>query len=437
MTKVLLLPFFCDGYDEEVMNMQVAVYRDALESMSFQVTTAEPIKTYAGAKEASETYHPFAFDLVVLLAATWSEPRLASVASRVFWGRPMVVVGINEFRLNDKRTEFSSAPASAALIGSFREMGVPCEFLVGDIEDSDNKAKLYKISRVAECLSALRNTKIGFFGHNFNGITEAGFDLSVLRRKLGTEVYSFDGSQLIRTLENLSEEDPLYIDAKEKVEAKISGLPESYKDKVIRMTAALKSYANEYDLQAIALRCHTEFSVEYGLSLCLPLSILGNELTVACEADMPVLLTEIILHNLSQGKTATYADLRTFTKEGMDVGACGMCPTDLTGDLAQASGENGYFANASDMNMGKVTLARLLKKPDGKLELHNATGYATPIEERLQEFGCPEYPMAHIALDSDMEAFMEKTGANHYAIVYGDVTDELKLFCKYSGVTPV
>ena len=434
MTKTLLLPFYCDGYDEDVFRAQILSFTESLTGLGLEVTAATPMKSYREAEKASHTYHPFDFDMVVCLAATWSEPRLASVAARAFFGMPTVVFGINEFTLNGARTEFSSAPASAALYGCFTEMGVKAEFMTGDPEEEDNAKRLLALAKAAEAIRKLRNTKIGFFGHNFNGITEAGLDLSLLRRKFGTEVYSFDGSQLIRELENLPEDSTWYRKAEKQVDEKVENLPSEYREKVIRMTGALYKYAEEYDLDALALRCHTEFSCEYGLSLCLPLSLVGNERIVACEADMPVLFTETLFSYLSGGKTPTYADLRTFTKEGLDVGACGMCPGDLTGGKISTDGANGYLTNKSNMNDGRLTLGRLTKRPGGQLFIHASEGTATAIENRLTEYGCAGYPMTHIKPDMDMSRFMALTGANHYAIVYDEIVDALKYFCKYMGV---
>lgn len=435
MTKAVLLPFYCDGYREDIFKKQIEEIAGGFRALGLAVDVKAPIDTYEEALRLQKSLHPYAYDLVILLAATWSEPRLASVAARAFFGSPMIVFGINEFRLSGVRTEFSSAPASAALYGCFREMGIRAEFMTGSPSDPENASRIQAISAAASAISALRETRIGFFGHNFNGITEAGFDLSILRRRFGTEVYSFDGSQLIRRMESFTADDPFYEEAREMTEKKTRDLPEAYLDRVIRMTAGFLAFREAYGLNALSIRCHTEFSQEYGLSCCLPLSLIGNRMTVACEADLPVLFTEVILHLLSGGQTATYADLRTFTKSGMDVASCGFAPTDLTHGIAEVAGEKGYLTNKTAMNEGRLTLARMLKRPGGVLELHATGGEAADLPERLLEYGCAPYPMTHIKPDMDMARFMENVGANHYAIVYRDVMDALKVFSKYTGVT--
>ncbi|MBR5738405.1 MAG: hypothetical protein IKY02_00265 [Lachnospiraceae bacterium] len=432
MTKMLLLPFYCEGYDETLFRQHLASYVQDLTACGFEVTPEEPIGTYEQAEIVQKTTAPFLYDICALLPVTWSEPRLASVAARAFFDRPLLVLAVNEFSLGGKRTEFSSAPAAAALYGSLSEMGVPALFLPGPIRLQERK--LRAIARAAGALSALRTARIGAVGHNFNGITAAGLDLSALRRRLGTEVYSFDGSTVIRRAEALEPDSELYRKTEAEVSAAYTGLPEAYREKVVRITAALQGMIDEYGLDALEVRCHTEFSMEYGLSMCLPLGILGNRIAAACEADLPVLLTELIFKYLSDGKTPTYADLRTFTDEGMDVGACGFAPTALTGNTGAVGGENGYLTNTSDLSEGTLTIGRLLKKPGGRWLLHADSAKASRIESRLTEFGCAPYPMARILPSHGMEWFKKATGANHYAIVYEDLTEELSAFTYFAGI---
>ena len=430
MTKALLLPFYCDGYEPNVFKMQLRSMKELLSSFGAEVELEEPVGTYKEAMALQERLCPFAYDVAILVPITWSEPRLASVAARAFFGRPILILAVNEFQLNGQRTEFSSAPAAAALYGCLTEMGVSATFLPGPV--SENGEEIRTLFAAAEAVSKIRKAKIGAVGHNFNGITAAGLDLSKLRRVYGTEVYSIDGSTLIRKAEALSPESELYQKTEAEIGRTYSGLPREYREKTVRITAALQELVDEYELDAVEVRCHTEFSQEYGLSMCLPLGIVGNRVAAACEADLPVLFTELVFKYLSGGKTPTYADLRTFTKNGMDVGACGFAPTDLTGKAGEVGGENGYLTNASDLNEGTLTIGRLKKLPGGGFAFHASRGRAEKIEKRLTEFGCAPYPMARIIPEEPMESFIRHTGANHYAIVYEDVLKGLQAFSKFT-----
>lgn len=437
--KTLLLPFYCDGYDLDAAAQQTDTLKVLLESCGVEVETAAPIGDVAAARAASKQYNPYCYDFPVLFATTWSEPRLAAIAARQFFGMPMAVWCVSEFTYHGRRTEMSSAPAAAALKGSLQEMGVKCEFFA-DLDDSHNKrARVTALANAARAISCLREAKMGFFGHNFNGITAADFDLSLLRRKLGTEVYSFDVSELIVKMKAFDAASQEYQDMEKKVLSKLSGSTGRFLDKIVRMCLGLNAYIEEFDLDALDVRCHTELSQTYGLAACLPLSVLGDSLPCSCEADLPVMLTQLILSLLSGGEISAYVDLRTFHEDGMDVGACGYAPCGVTGGKAEISGpeapENGapagYLTNKSGLQEGRLTMARLLKYPGGQLKLHLTGARAVKEEVPLQEQFCPYYPMAKLLPDVSMDRFMQYVGANHYALVYAEVMDAAKLFCKY------
>lgn len=437
--KALLLPFYCDGYDLDAAAQQTETLKALLESCGVEVETAAPIGDVDAARAASKQYNPYCYDFPVLFATTWSEPRLAAIAARQFFGMPMAVWCVSEFTYHGRRTEMSSAPAAAALKGSLQEMGVKCEFFA-DLDDSHNKrARIKALANAARAIACLREAKMGFFGHNFNGITAADFDLSLLRRKLGTEVYSFDVSELIVKMKAFDAASQEYQAMEKKVLSKLSGSTGAFLDKIVRMCLGLSAYIEEFDLDALDVRCHTELSQTYGLAACLPLSVLGDQLPCSCEADLPVMLTQLILSLLSGGEISAYVDLRTFHEDGMDVGACGYAPCGVTGGQAEVSGpeapENGapagYLTNKSGLQEGRLTMARLLKYPGGQLKLHLTGARAVKEEVPLQEQFCPYYPMAKLLPDVSMDRFMQYVGANHYALVYAQVMDAAKLFCKY------
>lgn len=438
-SKVLLLPFFCDGYDKSIAEEQVEAITELIEGLDIDVQASSLITNTKEAENAAAVYNPYNYDMAVLMPTTWSEPRLAAIAARQFFGKPIAIWCVDEFEMAGRRIEMSAAPAAAALHGCLQEMGVKSEMFIGLSSDEKRDERFIALSRAARAISMLGSAKLGFYGQNFNGITAADFDLAALRRKFGTEVYTFDGSELIRRMEAVDENSEEYKAAKQGLQKRLKGTTGEYFDKIIRMCVGLKDTIEEYDLSALDIRCHTEFSQGYGLSACIPLSYLGNFLPCSCEADLPVMLTQYILYALT-GDTTAYVDLRTFHKTYMDVGACGYAPSDLTGNIIEVSGPEapdngnpaGYLTNKSGFNKGRITMARLIKLPEGKLSLHTVGATIDTIDKPLQEMGCPYYPMGKITPDCDMEQFLSVVGANHYALVYGEIIDALNYFCRYT-----
>lgn len=438
--NVLLMPFFCEGYDRSVATQQAETAAAVLRRLGMDVETAEMVCDVAAARIASKAYNPYNYDLAVAFITTWTEPRLACVALRQFFGAPLAVWCQDALMLDGRRIEMSAAPASAALRGCLQEMGVCSELFVGLPLCEKDELKITALANAGRAITMLREAKMGFFGHNFNGITAADMDLSLLRKRLGTEVYTFDCSELIRRMEMVDEGTATQMASR--VRARLTGNTGKHFDRIVRMCAALEKYIKEYDLSALNVRCHTELSQTFGLSACLALSILGDSLPCSCEADIPVMLTQLLLHYLSGGMVSAYVDLRTFREDGMDAGACGYAPCSLTGGKALVSGPevpgnsnpDGYLTNKAAFCGGRVTLARLLKFPGSVLKLHATGATATAMPEQLQEMGCPYYPMTRLKPDVPMERFMEHVGANHYALVYDELRQSLQFFAKYTGI---
>lgn len=242
---------------------------------------------------------------------------------------------------------------------------------------------------------------------------------------------------MLGKVEKLSPDSLEYRAMERKVRAKVRGAVGSHLDRIVRMCVVLEQYVQEYDLQALDLRCNMELSQTYGLSACLPLSVLGDEIICSCEADIPVVLTQVILHQLT-GRVSTYVDLRSFTDDSVEVGACGFAPACMPGGCVDTglSGEpqSGYITNTNPFDSGRVTLARLLKYPGGQLALHMAGGTSEKTERPLREMGCPRYPMGNVRLEKPTEEFLRHVGANHYALVYGETGRAAAMFCKYAGM---
>ena len=431
----LLLPFCCEGYELDVANVHVEQVTQFLTACNIDVEVSPLIDTADKAQKAAADYNAANYDFAVLFPVTWSEPRLACMAARAFFGKPILVWCVGQFAHKGEMLEMSSLPASAALRGTLQEMGVACEwisYLPQAPYDEKKAQKVTALARAARALRMLENTRMVFFGHNFNGITSAGFDLSVLRRKFGTEVFTIDGSDLIDRMKHVDGE---YLQkATAMVAEKVCGCMGEKKDDVIRMTAALMSYRDELGVQAVNMRCHSEFTSTFGLTACLPLSVLGDEVITSCEADLPVTLTQVILHYLA-GENSAYVDLRLLEEGSIKVGACGMAPCGLCmGKKANVGGEDNYLTNTSFLQPGRLTMARLLKFPGGEMALHTATGTAKGEMEPLREMGCAVYPMTEIVPDCKIDDFTEYLGGNHYALVYADVMDALELFCKYADM---
>ena len=89
--KALVLPFYCDGYDETIFLPHLQQVTAFIKGCDVDVEEAAPMKSADEAEAAAGKYNPYLYDFAVLLPLTWSEPRLAAIAARQFFGKPLIV----------------------------------------------------------------------------------------------------------------------------------------------------------------------------------------------------------------------------------------------------------------------------------------------------------------------------------------------------------
>jgi L-fucose isomerase-like protein len=215
------------------------------------------------------------------------------------------------------------------------------------------------------------------------------------------------------------------------------------------MYAAVKGMVVEYNAQAVTLKCHFALSQELGLSACIPLSVIGNNVVASCEADIPLTLTQLAMHYLSGGEATTYADTHELTGEKVLWGACGFAPADMCIDgkiiCEVPQGESGglgdtfgdYITNKNHLKAGRLTAARILKEASGEYTLHAVAGDAAGDIGKTSEFGAPQYAFTEMQMDADFDKFAQNLGSHHYALVYADLLEELEMYCNYKNMKAI
>ena len=89
------------------------------------------------------------------------------------------------------------------------------------------------------------------------------------------------------------------------------------------------------------------------------------------------------------GKWTYDAMISVIEQTHQDLNGDGQNEVIVMTDLGTQGGEGGYLTSTSFFKPGKLTLARLLKFPDGKLAIHRATGTATGETPPLREISTP------------------------------------------------
>jgi len=448
--KALVIPFkFREGYPDEIVDPFIADAFELIEKTGIDCERTETVIRDADADLVAEKYNPNSYDFTILVIPTWFEPGTMIRAAKNYFGMPVVVWGFSNFIYNGERTNLGSSAGAGAAKGTLRELGVKHEFIYYSPKsgkDEEIGKKLWKTANVARAISLLKTARILSVGYLFGGMTIGDIDLSKMRSCIGPDLVEVDNYTLISQIGAVDILSAAYQDASAKIQ-KLTGKTIGNKlEKVTRMYLAIKELAGEYNAQAITLRCHFALSQEYGLTACIPLSVIGNEMVASCEADIPLTLTQLVMHYLSGGETTTYADTHELTGTKILWGACGFAPARMCIDekiICQLPAENptglgatfkDYITNKNCLKEGRMTVARLLKEPDGSFTLHAAGGKAVGDIGVTSEFGSPQYSFTEMILDAEFESFAENMGSHHYALIYAELLEDLELFCKYKNI---
>lgn len=445
--KALVLPFrFREGYPDEIVDAHTKMCLDLLGELELDLVKTENIIYQQDADNVIKNYNPNEIDFLILLIPTWIEPVLVVRIISRFEGKPVIVWGAGTFLYKGKRTNLGSIPGSGVVKGTLREHGVYHEYiysLPGDDKiNASIKKRIWRLANVSRAISLLDESRIVTIGYLFGGMSLGDMDITRMKKVFGPEMIEFDTYTLLDRMKGIDLSSENFKSNVKEIELTL-GAPLGHKmDDVARMYTILKAIVEENNAQAITVKCNYELSQVYGLTACIPLSVLGNNVVSSCEADIPILLTQLILHYLSEGLPTTYADIHEILSDRILVGACGFAPgalcidnkviPDMLNDNPEGLGATfgDYISNKNYLKKGKVTLARVLKDPDGGFTLHIAAGDALGDIGKLSEIGCPQYPFTEIKLSSNIDNFAQHMGSHHYAIAYKDLAEDLNLFCK-------
>ena len=452
--SALVFPFrFREGYPDEIVDEHTGRCVSLLEEMDLDYEIAQNIIHPKDADEVKKKFNPSHFDFTILLIPTWIEPVLALRAIQSFAHLPAVIWGLGTFQHKGERVNLGSIPGSGVVKGTLREMGIQHEYvydLPGDKTANQRiMQRIQRVANVSRAISEMNHTRIVSIGYLFGGMGIGDMDILKMRREWGPEIVELDAYSLISRMEKVNISSEYFTKNVKEIEENVKNPLGTKMEKIARMYSVLEQIVEENQAQALTIKCHFELSQEFGLTACIPLSILGNSIVASCEADIPVLLTQILLKYLSGGETATYADVHEILEDRILVAACGFAPACMCigkqaiADLPSAAPEGlgatfgDYITNKNYLEQGPVTLARILKDPDGGFTIHWGQGYAVGDVGRVSELGAPQYPFTEIRMEGSTDEFAQEMGSHHYALVYADLHEEIDAYCRLKGIRQI
>lgn len=435
--SVILVTFGYPDYPDFELQRQINDSAEALRTMGLAVTSAPAVILPEHVSAAVKALKETDYDLVIAAVVSWVEAPLFVSTLRPFFGKPLLLWSHTTYLDGDTRVTLGALPAAGVLRETLEEMGVRFKFIYGMPAEPQLAQDILLYARAAAAARALDGARIGLFGYASMGMYTGTIDHTQLRAQVGPEIDHLDQYLIVERYGEITDEEVDALLPRAKGWQCSSAVSETDLRKVLRMYAAIKSLVVEHRFDALTVKCQYELSRVFSLAPCVPLSMLGDEMVTSCEGDVPLVVSQLILHYLT-GDPTSYGDLHHVTSKDILLGACGFAPLSYALKQPIINKHTALYAgllNSSPYKEGQITLARLGQRKGG-FKMHIAGGHAVEPPS-FHEVGCPPYSCTQVVLDGDVGAFMQSIGSQHYAMAYGDVRQELVELCRLLSVEVV
>ena len=435
--RVACVPFGYPDYPRGELDRLIAASADALAEMGLDVIKVPAVIVAADVEPALQALRASEYDAIVAVLVSWVEAPLLVATLRPFRSRPVLLWSHTTFMDGASRITLGALPAAGVIRETLQEMQFCFRFVYAMPGEPVLAERSLPFLRATAAVEALSRARVGLFGYASMGMYTGTIDHTQLRSQLGPEIDHLDQYVIVERFNKLTDDDVRHLLPRtESWELSLSAGPADL-NKVFRMYAAIKALAQENRYDALTVKCQYELSRIFGLAPCMPLSLLGDEMVVSCEGDLPLVVSQLILHYLT-GDPTSYGDLHNATEREILLAACGFAPLSYAAGRPVVNKHTALYEgllNSSPYKEGRVTLARLAAQ-NGGFKMHIAGGRAVPPPP-FHEIGCPPYAYTSVELDGDTDAFMQNLFSQHYAITYGDVQAELGELCRILDITVV
>jgi len=371
-------------------------------------------------------------DAVVVFNGTFNTGELIAEIARNL-DCPFALWGIKELSLETK--DFSGSMVAVMAAGTIlKNFNKNFTFIYGFIEEKDAREKLKVFVNTVRAIAYLREATIAVIGMRPDGFQVGGADELAIKKLFGTELTNVSTYTFSKIMKSIDREE---IKSDLKIQEKIFEIRQDDLDEAAglsRMYLALKRIVKEKNIRAYAPECWPEFRDVDRTPFCSVNSrmIVEEGVMASCECDIDGALTMMLEYALT-GKSVFFADFVNIIedRDALLFWHCGNAPYDLCISKPKLEGIFGGLAEISSLKAGTVTVCRL-NSIKGNFTLHAGVGEAIESEVILK--GTTLLVKMHCGNKRFVESMLENGIPHHNAIVYADITSEIKEFAKFMGI---
>ncbi|MCL4378909.1 MAG: hypothetical protein M1409_11160 [Actinobacteria bacterium] len=413
----------------------VKIFSELIESLSkkdVEVFVAEDkfISTSESAVKEALIMLGRDIDAAVIFISSWVETVNIVTLVKELKDVPILLWSFPPFEDQNKNIANTGSFAGAiASKGPIKRIGRHFES-INSFPEEKSLEILYKFVVAARAKKLFQRSKIGMIGFFAIGLYNGTADELILRWKIGPEIVPLYEVDFLDGMNNADEkrknEFKELIEANSIIEKDVNDL---HMEKMAKMYVSFEDLITRYNLDAIVIKCHSDFSGRLGMTGCIPYSILADKkVVVGCESDI-LLTTTMLAHYYLSNEVVTYGDLQYDVGNTIAFSPCGTWPCSLVkGKMLLKYLNPKNFLIEGILNAGepidnrRATLSRIMEKI-GSYEMITGTG-------EIVSSGLTRGIFATIYFKPDNVDGIEKlesiATAHHFSIVYKDVSKELK-----------
>jgi L-arabinose isomerase len=425
----------------QVLDRDAARMRDALGG-KLEVVHPGVLATLEQVDRALALFREQDVDAVIACQITWGEDRLILRAVQELPDVPTLLWCYTPYRRLPEQMTMrdlfrASGPVGALQAsGPLKRLGTRFGFAFGSYENPGTVEQIVAFGRAAKVARDLKKTRIGVLPYRCDQMTGTYVDEFRLQREIGAELVYISTHDYRALCEQIPEA---------RAEAFVRALKAGYRiadstteaglSNGARVSLGLADLAERYDLDAVAIEdVGEELHRVLGLRPCLYVPALFERAVVSMEAEVGGAVALLMLKGLAQ-RAPMYTEVFTLdaAENCLLMGHAGIHDAvhlveSVDDILVEPDGE--YVESEPDsvwmrfrVKGGHVTLLSVFCDVE-RFKLVISSGKAIGGEPRL--LGSPH---AYVKLETPLEAFFKgairTVMTQHWALVHGDVVDEL------------
>ena len=388
-------------------------------------------------------------DMVIYQCTTFIGGDFVTEITRRF-NCPVIVWSLREPSIDGGRLKLNSLTGAFSAGNSLYMQERGYRFVFGNPGEPSVVRSFKQILAALDITKKLSELVIGVVGSQPAGFDFGDMDEALLAGKLGAKVVRVEVASLLKTAQTYPPE--ALADSLAELKERTKGwesLPAENMEKHARLRVAYREFVENNGIKALASRCWPDFFTEYGVPVCAVLSFLNDcGVSASCETDMGGAISMFIGSALTGG-SAYFGDPVAIDESCGSIvfWHCGAGAPSLargggrTPSLATggAGAKLGVHPNRKigptmefGLKEGDVTILRLGKSREG-LRLMAMKGKALDEPQKFWGTSLTFQPATETPLEK-VTALVADGWEPHFAIVYGNVVEELRLMCGFLDI---